>query len=41
MRESYFHAMPPADLIARAKFSSLWSETHMGEIISYRSLPCG
>ena len=29
-------------LIARAKFSSaLASETHMGEIISYRSLPCG
>ena len=34
-----FHVKPPADLIARAKFSSLCSEMHMGVLISYHSLP--
>ena len=28
--------MPPADFVARAKFSA-YAETHMGVIISYRS----
>ena len=33
-------ALPPADFNARAKFSSAKpSETHMGVIISYHSLP--